>query len=152
MKKYSFLSTLIVALPVLCLGILSFSNNRGGDVFAIYLNGKQVHRQFVHIDKSVKTLQLDASNDNDKIEVFYSHCGSIGKNRTLTLRNENNELIKELKFPDVNNNQSMMGFYRKDVAKARATRLNLYYSSKELPDGKLLATIRLNEQKVIAKL
>ncbi|MBD0277985.1 MAG: hypothetical protein ICV81_08490 [Flavisolibacter sp.] len=151
MKQHGFLPILLLALPVLCTVLCSFSGNSGGDVFEIYLNGKQVLQQFVYMDKSAKTLQLQTSGDNDKIEVFYSHCGVMGKNRVLTLRNEKNELIKELKFRDVNNNRSLMGFYRRDVTNNINTGLNLYYSSKELPAGKLLATIHWNEQKVIAK-
>lgn len=151
MKQHGFLPILLLALPVLCTVLFSFSGNSGGDVFEIYLNGKQVLQQFVYMDKSAKTLQLQTSGDNDKIEVFYSHCGVMGKNRVLTLRNEKNELIKELKFRDVNNNRSLMGFYRRDVTNNMNTVLNLYYSSKELPAGKLLATIHWNEQKVIAK-
>jgi hypothetical protein len=151
MKKYGFLSTLLFALPVLCIALFSFSANKGGDVFAIYLNGKQVHRQFVHVDKSVKTLQLQSFSDDDKIEVMYSHCGQVGTKRMLSLRNEKNELVSKLKFPDVNDNQSLIGFHRKDIAKNSSTQLNVYYSSKELPDGKLLATIRWSEPKVIAK-
>ncbi|RYZ50972.1 MAG: hypothetical protein EOO14_18585, partial [Chitinophagaceae bacterium] len=56
----------------------SFSGKWGGDSFAIYLNGKQVHQQFVYADKSVKTLSLTSANKNDKIEVLYSHCGRGG--------------------------------------------------------------------------
>lgn len=152
MKKYNFLSLFMLALPVMCCSFFSFSSNAGGDVFEIYLNGKQVLRQVVHIDESVKTLQLNASGDNDKIEVFYSHCGNVGKNRVLTLRNEKNELIKVLKFANVYNERSMMGFYLKDIANKKEIKLNLYYSAKELPEEKLLATILLKERKLIAKL
>src|SRR4051812_34005539 len=106
MKKYQFFPHLILTLSVLSLSLFSFTTDRGGDVFEIYLNGKQVHRQFVHVDKSVKTLQFDAFNANDKIEVFYSHCGRPGTKRVLTFRNEKNELIKELKYPDTENNRS----------------------------------------------
>lgn len=150
MKRFKFLS-LLLALPALCFGLFSISAKKGGDVFEIYLNGKQVHRQFVHVDNSVKTLQLQAFGDNDRIEVLYSHCGQVGTNRVLTLRNGKNELVKKIKFPDVSNNPSMMGFSPRDIANNGNVKLNLYYASKELPDGKLLATIRWNEGKAIAK-
>jgi hypothetical protein len=150
MKQYNFLSFLILALPAVCIGLFSFSLNKGGDVFEIHLNGKQVHRQFVHVDNSIKTLQLQAFGDNDKIEVFYSHCGQIGTSRMLTLRNGKNEQIKKFKFPDVNNNRSLIGFSGKEIAGNRNTMMNLYYSSNELPNGKLLATFRWTDGKVIA--
>lgn len=31
-----------------CLFLFSFSTNRGGDVFRVFLNGRQVHQQFVY--------------------------------------------------------------------------------------------------------
>jgi hypothetical protein len=145
MKKYSVLSTIMcVTIAVLSFSFFSFTDKKGGDVFEIYLNGKQIHQQFVHADNSTKTLQLSAINANDKIEVFYSHCGLTGKNRVLIVRNEKNELIKEFKFADVNSKRSLMSFYWKDVSKNKAAKLNLYYSSKELPESKLLASLIWN--------
>ncbi|MDQ3842965.1 MAG: hypothetical protein M3342_02980, partial [Bacteroidota bacterium] len=64
MKQHGFLPILLLALPVLCTVLCSFSGNSGGDVFEIYLNGKQVLQQFVYMDKSAKTLQLQTSGDN----------------------------------------------------------------------------------------
>jgi hypothetical protein len=148
MKKYAALFLFMA----LCTTFFSFSEKRGGDVFAIYLNGKQVHQQFVHADKSVKTLSLHSLSENDKIEVFYSHCGQAGKNRVITIRNEKNEAIKKMVFGDGKDNRARMGFFRKDIPKTKSERINLFYSSAELPDGRLLATIVWNEGKVIAKL
>ena len=151
MKKYSSL-LMSLAVLLLCTASFSFTGERGGDVFEIYLNGKQVHQQYVHVDKSVKTLQLVSINESDKIEVFYSHCGTMGKNRVLTIRNEKNELIKEIKFTDEKGKRSLMGFYRKDIPGNKNSKMNLYYSSKELPAAKLLATISWKENRSLAKL
>lgn len=148
MKKYFVrLSVLVI-----CAAFFSFSAKKGGDTIEIYLNGKQVHQQFVHNDKSTKNLHLSSFNGNDKIDVFYSHCGVTGKNRVLTLRNEKNELIKELKFADAEKKRSFMSFYQKDVAKSKFNKINLYYSSKELPEGKLLATLTWDTKKMTARL
>lgn len=149
MKKYA---ALCLALG-LCMFLLSFSNKRGGDVIEIYFNGKQVLQQFVHLNKGPQTLQLASLGSNDKIDVLYSHCGQTGRSRVLAIRNEKNELIKELKFADNNGKRSLMSFSGKDIPKSKAgQKMNLYYFSKELPDGKLLAAITWSESKVIAKL
>ena len=108
MKKYAALCLMLV----FCTALFSFSNKRGGDVFEIYLNGKQVHQQFVHIDKSVKTIYLASLSDNDKIDVYYSHCGYAGKARVITIRNEKNEVIKKMEFGDGEGKRSPMSFYR----------------------------------------
>ena len=151
MKKY-YVFLVVFSLALLCTASFSFTGKKGGDVFEIYLNGKQMLQQFVHADKSVKTLQLTSTNENDKIEVFYSHCGVMGKSRVLTIRNEKNELVKEIRFTDVAANRSLMGFYRKDIPASKTGRMNLYYSSKELPTAKLLATISWKENRSIARL
>ena len=147
MKKLVALFVLLA----LCTVFFSFSK-KGGDVFAIYLNGKQVHQQFVHVDKSVKTLSLHSLSDKDKIEVFYSHCGHPGKNRVISIRNEKNEVLKKLLFGDGKDKLDRMGFYQKDIPKAKAEKIQLFYSADELPEGRLLATIVWNEGKVMAKL
>ena len=145
MKKDNFRAIVIAAFIVFSgTALLSFSGKWGGDVFEIYLNGKRVLQQFVHVDKSVKTLQLTSVSNNDKIDVYYSHCGHTGTNRVLTVRDETNKIIKQFKFTDAANTHSAMSFTVKDVVsvqKNNSTKLNLYYSSKELPAGSLLATI-----------
>ncbi len=139
----------------LCATLFSFAGKGGGDVLEIYLNGKQVFQQFVHAENSVKTLKLTAATNTDKVDVYYSHCGVTGKNRIITVKDEKNKLIKEFKFKDVNTNRSAMSFNLKDVngAQKNGTKLNLYYSSKEIPGGKLLAAINLagNETTVAGK-
>ncbi len=138
------------AIIFLCTALFSFDGKGGGDTLEIYLNGKQVLQQFVHADNSVKTLQLTAASGNDKVEVYYSHCGVAGKNRTITIRDEKNKLLKEFKFADVKVNRSAMSFNLKDIAdfqKGKITKLNLYYSSKEIPGGKLLAAINFSGSK-----
>ncbi|HEY1022400.1 MAG TPA: hypothetical protein VGE06_08795 [Flavisolibacter sp.] len=130
----------------------SFSGKWGGDIFAIYLNGKQVLRQVVHTEPSVKTLSLVSGNEKDKIDVLYSHCGQAGKSRVITIRNEKNELVKKLSFGDGSDDQSLMGFHRKDLGNAKQTKVSLYYSSSELPAGKLLARIVWQETRAVVKL
>jgi len=151
MKKFKFLSMVLLFLPVFSVPFFSFNTGYGGDVFEIYLNGKQVHQQFVHADKSIKTIQLSSFNENDKVEVFYSHCGYSGKDRKITLRNEKNELVKEFKFANTTSKRSLMGFNRKDVGKSIGNKLKLYYSSEELPGGLQLATINWRSSQSFAK-
>ena len=132
--------------------LFSFSPKPGGDVFEIYFNGKQVLQQFVHMNKGTQMLQLAPLGENDKIDVFYSHCGHTGTERVLSLRNGKNEVLKQLTFADDNSRRSLMSFHRKDLPAGKYANLRLYYSSKELPNGRLLATIQWRENKAMAKL
>lgn len=147
MKKY-VAYCLVLAL---CAGFFSFSGNRGGDHFEIYLNGKKVHQQFVHINPAAKTLHLNARSGSDQIGVVYSHCGQPGTNRVITFRNEKNEVVKKLAFGNGNDHRSVMRFSRRDVATSGSAKLALSYSAKELPEGRLLATVAWDESIAIDK-
>jgi hypothetical protein len=151
MKKISFLSLLLMVVPILSMPLFSFTTGFGGDVFEIYLNGKQLHQQFVHIDNSVKSIQLSSFNESDKLEVFYSHCGVMGTNRVLSLRNEQNEVVKEFKYGNTTSKRSLMVINRKDIGKMNDNKVKLFYRSSELQAGKQLATITWNAGQRLAR-
>ena len=97
------------------------------------------------MDKSVKNLQLQPGSTGDKVEVVYSHCGQIGKNRSITIKDDNNKALKTWEFTDAAGSAKAMTCSLSDLVmlqkENKLSKLNLYYSSKELPRGKLLATI-----------
>ena len=132
-------------LIAIALSIFSFSKERGGDSYEIYLNGKLLLQQHVLQAKAVQNLQLAQGSDNDKIEIYYSHCGQIGKARNITIKNSQNQVLKEWHFPDASSAKSTMSLKVKEVFALQknkdGNKLNLYYSSKELPNGRLLASI-----------
>ena len=100
MKSRSKLIVSKSLLILVCATLFSFSSKRGGDSFEIVLNGKRVLQQFVYASKSVQTIQLVQSSDNDKLDIYYSHCGQVGKNRYVTIKNEKDQPIKVWKFED----------------------------------------------------
>lgn len=151
MKSYSKFFAVKTLLIVACAGLFSFSAKRGGDSFEIWLNGKRVLQQFVHVSKAVQTLQISSTSDNDKLVVFYNHCGQPGKDRYITIKDENNRALKVWKFEDAVDNNAAMEFKLKDILslrKNKAEKLGLSYSSHELPEGKMLAIIAGDESVV----
>lgn len=99
----------------------------------------------------MKTLHLAHLSENDRVEFFYSHCGHPGKNRVLLFKNEKEEVVKEIKFPDEAGSPSLMSFRRKEVSNHSRGTLTLYYASKELPEKRWIATISWNKAKPKAK-
>lgn len=148
MKRYAMIAVALL----FCSFLFSFSGKWGGDVFAVFLNGKQVHQQAVYADKSVKTLTLPAGRASDRIEMYYSHCGKPGHNRVITVRNEKNGLIRKLTFGNGKDHHSLMGFTRKELGAKDTERLRLYYSSDELPQEKLLAILDWENNRAVTKL
>lgn len=154
MKSYSKLIAAKSVLLLVCATLFSFSSRKGGDSFEIVLNGKKVLQQFVYASKGVQTIQLTQTSDNDKVDIYYSHCGQVGKNRYITIKNEKDQPIKVWKFTDAGDKNAAMSFKLKDILclrKNKTDKLNLFYSSSELPAGRTLATIAGEETGVARK-
>ena len=134
--------------------IFSFSAGKGGEGFEISLNNKVVLQQYGSDLNAVKTLKLDLAADNDQLSIRYHHCGRVGKGRTLTIKDGQDIVLKQWKFTDVADAAASMSCKVKDILGLRNgknTVLKLYYSSSELPKGRLLTSI-VTGTKNIAKL
>jgi hypothetical protein len=142
-SKFIRLIVLIV-LPLISCTYASFA---GGDHYKIYLNKKLVAEQFVARSTSALNLQLNESNYNDEITVYYSHCGVTGKSRTIKLKDDKGNILKEWKFNDGENNDAMTIAAKEvlQLEKGHGT-LNLYYAAKELPNGRMLASVNLGNK------
>jgi hypothetical protein len=138
----------LLALVVFSTVFSSFSSKMGGDSFEIFINKKLVVQQFVSHTSGVKSFQLDASNANYQVDVYYSHCGKSGTSRNIIIKDGENHLLKEWHFSDASGSNTPMSCKVKDllnIGKTNGTsKLNIYYSSKELPKGRLLAAVLLN--------
>jgi hypothetical protein len=143
----------MVLFGLMTASVMLFSFSRGGDSFQVYFNGKLMLEQFVYVDNSVKTLQLTSTSANDKIDVYYNHCGQTGKNRTITIKDEKDKILKTWKFADATG-KSAMTIMLKDIyslEKSNQAKFSIVYSSKELPSGKSLATVSLGNSNVVRK-
>ena len=137
-----------------CAMLFSFSTGSGGEGFEIYLNNKVVLQQFGSNMTTVKTLKLDQASANDEISVSYHHCGKVGKNRIITIKDEQDKVLKQWKFSDVSDAADRMTCKVKDILglkNGKSSLLKLYYSSSELPKERQLASISV-ATKSIAKL
>ena len=131
-------------LVIFSLSLFSFISPAGGEGFEIYLNNKLVLQKFGNEMDKVQTISLDENSLNGELSVRYHHCGKVGKNRVLTIKDADNKILKEWKFSDVSEASGSMKCGVKEIFSLNLknnTKLNLYYSSSELPKGRILATI-----------
>jgi hypothetical protein len=130
--------------------LFSFSSGTGGEGFEIYLNNKLLLQQYGSQMDAVKSLQLDQSSYNDQLTIRYHHCGKVGKNRSITIRDGGNKILKEWHFADVAGTDAAMSCKVKDILGLKKGNgkitLNLYYTSSELPKGRMLASVVLVSQ------
>jgi hypothetical protein len=138
-----------------CTTLFSFSAGKGGESFEIYLNGKMAIQQYVAMQKGIKSIQLDQSLSNDELTIYYSHCGKTGTDRTITIKDGQNRALKAWRFPNDAATRAAMNCKVKDILslqKNGSAELNLYYSSRELPEGRLLASVIIaNDNKTAFK-
>ncbi len=123
----------------------SFTTKPGGEGFQIYLNSKLVVQHFGSELNKVGSIQLDRAALNDELTVKYHHCGQVGKNRSITIKDDHNKILKEWHFADVAKGAGEMTCKVKDIVGLKkgngSITLNLFYSSSELPKGKQLASL-----------
>lgn len=140
-RKNIVLSLLLTAVSTI---FFSFTTNWGGEGFEVYLNNKLVVQKFGPEMNTVQTLQLADATAEDQLIIKYHHCGRIGKNRIITIKDGQNKILKEFRYNDSNKPVSAMSCGVKDIInlkKGNTTSLKLYYTSTELPAGRLLAAI-----------
>jgi hypothetical protein len=128
--------------------LFSFSTT-GGEGFEVFLDKKLILQQFGKQMDNVKTIKLDQSFSEQQLVVKYHHCGQVGKNRSITIRDSKNKVLKEWKYANTNAanmvlSDAAMKCRVKDIVglqKSNPGILNLYYYSSELPKGRLLLSI-----------
>src|SRR6187399_369353 len=80
----------------------------GGEGFEILLNGKVLLQQFGKEPNAVKNLQLSQVSASDRLTIRYYHCGHVGKNRTITVKDEHDKILKEWRYKDSESNVGEM--------------------------------------------
>lgn len=125
----------------------------GGEGFEISLNNKVIIQQFGEEINKAQRIKLTPHSANDQLTVRYHHCGKISKDRVITFKNDQGKIVKTLRFADVNKPLAAMSCNVKDIldlGSKNETVLNMYYTSSELPAGRMLANI-LVENYTLAK-
>ena len=139
----SFISKTL-ALAAICVTMFSFLPNPGGEGFEISLNNKVVIQQYGSDMNNLKSLELSQVSSNEKLTIRYHHCGKIGRNRVVTIKDGQNKILKEFRYEDPATPVGAMSLTIQDILrlkKGTTTAMKLYYSSSELPGGRILATI-----------
>ena len=93
-------------------------------------------QQFGNDMNVVKTLNLQQASPTDEIWVKYHHCGKIGKNWIITIKDEQDKVLKQWKFSTSHQRLlDPMTCKVKDILglkNGKSSILKLYYSSSEL--------------------
>jgi len=142
-----------IMLVAMAATFLSFTNS-GGEGFEIYLNNKVVIQQFGPKLDATQRLKLNPHSANDLLTIKYHHCGRVGKNRVITIKDLQNKTVKEWRFADAATPVAAMNCNVKDILNLgtkKDTEFKLYYASSELPGGRLLTTLVIDNNVYASK-
>ena len=134
------------ALVAIAATLFSFTTNFGGEGFEILVNGKTVLQKFGSDMDKINVLQLSKMSPTDKLTFRYHHCGRVGKNRIVTIKDGEEHVMKVWKFTDVPTPVGDMSCTMQDLLSLQKngnTTFKIYYSSTELPKGRQLASVIL---------
>lgn len=153
MKTFISKSMSLVALVAT---LFSFTKP-GGEGFEIFFNNKVVVQQFGKPANEIKSLRVKQYAANDKLMVKYYHCGQVARNKILTIKDNQNRILKEWRFTDATSSlpaATAMNCDVKDILplnKGNESTLKLYYASSKLPKGRFLINIVVENNNVALK-
>lgn len=140
----------MLTLVALCVMLVSFRAEAGLDSYEIYLNGKLIMKHYVNQPLTLRMLQLEKENAAGQLVIRYTHCNvkGAGTDRSIAIRDGKGQVLKQWKFANnVAANESMTIPVRELLLLEKnnaGQELKLHYMAKELPEGEMLAALRLD--------
>lgn len=138
----SFLKKSFAGLFLLA-ALASFTHRPGGEGFEIYVDNQLLVQRFGNEMNAVQPVSL-SNRESSKLYIKYYHCGKTGTGRSITVKNNRNQSLHQFRFEDSRAVSGVMMLEIKDIRaliKEDNASLQLYYSSSELPAGRMLAKV-----------
>lgn len=143
--KTALFSLRSAVVAILLVALCSF-NKFGGDSYSIHLNEKLLLQHYVHSDKEAKPIVLSNADTDDQLSIRYSHCGKIGSDRVVTLRDSKDQVLKTIQYQDASGERALSMTVKIDdlISASKAIggkSVRIHYASKELEKGLTLTTV-----------
>lgn len=147
-----FKQKLLFAIFSILLCGTAITANAGLDSYEIYLNDKQILKQYVNQPLKLESLNLTQSNKDDKLVIYYSQCNvpsRIGKGRTISVKDTEGNILKQWKFANAEGRSTGMTIAVKELLaldKKATGGLTLFYAAEGRPEGQLLANFHIGNK------
>lgn len=134
-------------LLLLLASVFTMSATTGIDSFEIYLNNKLLLRHTMSEPLTLQSLKLTQAKANDELKIRYMQCnapGKIGKNRKLSIVDEQGRMVKEWKFKDSDDENNAMVIPVKELLaeqKKSNGKLVLTYTADDFGKAQQLAAL-----------
>lgn len=139
-QKKQVMKRLLILLPLAL--TFSFAKAPGGDRYRIYVDDKMLVEEYVggKQQETEHPLTLAKPAANGRLIVYYSHCGAVGQNRSIRLKDRSGNTLKEWKFADDQYFNMAIPLQELTQALGKAT-ASLQYSAHQLDGARILASV-----------
>jgi hypothetical protein len=143
MKKIIQHSWATASVVALCAVLSSFALP-GTHSFQLYVDSKMIVDQYVTRDVTIPTVRLNPDERSNQIILKYSECGRTVSGRTLTIKDEQDKILKEWRFDGTTSGfKDPMTLNVKDVIALRPGKgaMKLFYLSNDFKQGQQVASL-----------
>jgi hypothetical protein len=155
MKKITSFSWVTAMVGVALCSIMFAFSPIGSHSVRIYFDSKLVLDQYIKHSADAPKLTLDPSEKYSQLIVKYNECGRTVTGRKITLKDNNNKVLKDWSFPGSSTGfEESMECQMKDILALKPkgiSTLKLFYSSNEFPEGQQIAALVINDNTSASK-
>jgi len=146
MKTNMHLKTVVI-FTALCAVMSAFAPMPGAHSFQVYLDDKIVADQYMKASHIAPKIIIDPAENHKQLVLKYSECGRTVSGRVISIKDNNDKLLKEWKFDGTTKAfEDPMTFNIKDLVALKqksSNTLKLYYASADFPGGQHVVTLVL---------
>ena len=151
--NYTYWRNTIVGVA-LCSILFAFSSLTGAHNVQVYLDNKLVVDHYVDSDTKTPKVLVDPAVKYAQLIVKYNECGRTVTGRVITIKAEDNKVLKEWRFEGSSSGfENPMQISVKEIAslKQKGTNsVNLFYSSNDFREGQQIASLVLGGEATTA--
>lgn len=133
--------------------LFSFSGFPGAHSVRVYLDDKMVVDHYVNTKLDAPKILVDPAENYTHLIVKYSECGRTVTGRKITLKTEENKVLKEWRFEGASSGfEDPMQISIKEITglKPKGNSVKLFYSSNEFTEGQQVASLVLGGEATTA--
>lgn len=152
MKNIIQQSGAFAIIVALCAVLSSFALP-GAHSFQVYLDNKLVVDQYITRNVTIPNVAIDPTDNNNDIIIKYSECGRTVSGRVITVKDEQDKILKEWSFDGTTSAyKDPMTIKVKDVValKSKGT-LKLFYSSNDFKEGQEFVSLIIGKNVTASK-
>ncbi len=151
--NYTYLRNTIAGVA-LCSILFAFASFTGAHNVQVYLDDKLVIDHYVDSRTIAPKILVDPAENYGQLIVRYNECGRTVTGRMITIKNDENKVLKEWRFEGSSSGlENPMQISVKEITglKQKGTNsVNLYYSSNDFREGLKIASLVLGGEATTA--